>query len=73
MKKHPLFKTLRRLVQHFYSLSNGKVIQVEYIWIDGMNGLRSKSRTLNTRPSDAQDLPSWNYDGSSTGQAKYVL
>jgi len=44
-------------------------IMAEYVWIDGSGGLRSKSRTL-TKPVKAVDeLPEWNFDGSSTGQA----
>jgi glutamine synthetase len=36
----------------------------EYIWLDGTQGLRSKTRIgLNNNPSE------WNYDGSSTQQA----
>ena len=31
--------------------------------------LRSKSRTLSERPTSVDQLPHWNYDGSSTGQA----
>ena len=46
----------------------GKVM-AEYVWIDGSNGLRSKSKTLNKLPSTVEDLPEWNFDGSSTGQA----
>ena len=38
----------------------------EYVWIDGFGGLRSKARTL----SSATNIPKWNYDGSSTGQAE---
>lgn len=41
----------------------------EYIWIDAAGGLRSKSRTLSMVPRTVADLPDWNYDGSSTGQA----
>lgn len=46
-------------------------VQAEYIWIDGFGGTRSKGRTLvrNDVPTDPADLPDWNYDGSSTGQA----
>lgn len=34
-----------------------------------MTDLRSKSRTLPSVPKSPEDLPHWNYDGSSTGQA----
>jgi len=47
----------------------GKV-QAEYIWIGGSgHDLRSKTKTLNFVPTKPEDLPVWNYDGSSTGQA----
>lgn len=48
---------------------NGK-IQAEYVWIDGSNELRSKSKTLSKRPDSISDLVDWYFDGSSTGQAK---
>jgi len=41
----------------------------EYVWIDADNNLRSKSRILNDKHSNISDLPLWNFDGSSTGQA----
>jgi len=44
-------------------------IQAEYIWIDGNNGVRCKTRTLAKKPENVEDLPEWNFDGSSTGQA----
>ena len=47
---------------------NGKVI-AEYIWIDGALGIRSKTRTLDKKPTSVADLPNWNYDGSSCYQA----
>ncbi|WMV41192.1 hypothetical protein MTR67_034577 [Solanum verrucosum] len=31
--------------------------------------MRSKSRTISKPVKDASELPKWNYDGSSTGQA----
>ena len=48
---------------------HGKII-AEYVWIDGTGiGLRSKCRTLPAAITDISELPEWNYDGSSTGQA----
>ncbi len=50
----------------------------EYIWIDGYNNLRSKTKILKSNyflNKDAfglicvDDIPIWNYDGSSTNQA----
>lgn len=41
----------------------------EYIWIGGAGELRSKTRVLHAGFEKAEDLPEWNYDGSSTGQA----
>ncbi|CAI9780054.1 unnamed protein product [Fraxinus pennsylvanica] len=43
---------------------------VEYIWIGGSGmDLRSKARTVSGPVTDPSQLPKWNYDGSSTGQA----
>jgi len=47
----------------------GKII-AEYVWIGGTGAdLRSKARTLAKVPTKPEELPHWNYDGSSTGQA----
>lgn len=43
-------------------------VMAEYVWLDGHFKLRSKARTVSP-PSSPADLPSWNYDGSSTDQA----
>ncbi|MCL7028385.1 hypothetical protein MKW94_009957, partial [Papaver nudicaule] len=45
-------------------------IIAEYIWIGGTGiDMRSKSRTISKPVKSPADLPKWNYDGSSTGQA----
>mmetsp|Transcript_11897 Transcript_11897/g.13846 ORF Transcript_11897/g.13846 Transcript_11897/m.13846 type:complete len:420 (-) Transcript_11897:2257-3516(-) len=42
----------------------------EYIWIDADGGYRSKTKVIHGVSSvTLNDLPEWNYDGSSTGQA----
>ena len=44
-------------------------IQAMYIWLGGSGELRSKTRTIITDSTEITHLPSWNYDGSNTGQA----
>ena len=47
----------------------GKV-SAEYVWLGGtMQDLRGKTRVLDKVPKSIEDLPKWNYDGSSTDQA----
>lgn len=48
------------------------VVLAEYVWIGGSGqDLRCKTKTLTNRAEvkSADELPVWNYDGSSTGQA----
>lgn len=42
---------------------------IEYVWIDGKNNTRSKTRVLTKNDIKLSDIPEWNYDGSSTEQA----
>jgi len=45
-------------------------VLAEYIWIGGSGSdLRGKTKTVSKVPQSPKDLPEWNYDGSSTGQA----
>ena len=51
-------------------LLQGTSVQAEYIWIGGSGeDLRCKSMTLDKVPTSCDELPIWNFDGSSTGQA----
>lgn len=49
-------------------------VKLEYIWLDGskVQLLRSKTKIKEFKSLDIiklEDIPTWNYDGSSTGQA----
>ena len=41
-------------------------ILAEYIWLDCNQKPRSKTKVLNETPNNIDELPVWNYDGSST-------
>lgn len=42
---------------------------VDYVWIGGNGELRSKTRVLDYEINNVNDVPEWNYDGSSTDQS----
>ena len=57
-------------LSNYMSLPQGNKIQVEYIWIGGSGiDVRSKTKTITGPLNSIDDLPEWNYDGSSTNQA----
>lgn len=43
---------------------------VEYVWLGGNNTIRSKTRVFTSSIQSINDIPEWNYDGSSTSQAE---
>lgn len=53
------------------NLDNRGYTLVEYVWLGGCgDDLRSKSRVIKKEVKTIEDLPVWNYDGSSCYQAK---
>lgn len=55
----------------YMSLPMDGRVQAMYIWIDGTGeSMRCKTKTLDKEPTSIEDLPVWNFDGSSTGQAE---
>ncbi|KAI4187101.1 MAG: hypothetical protein LQ346_005551 [Caloplaca aetnensis] len=53
----------------YMKLDQKGAILAEYVWIDGTNGVRTKTKTLYKPVKDYTELPEWNFDGSSTAQA----
>ena len=46
-------------------------VRLEYIWLDALQQFRSKTKIHRFSTAfTLTDIPSWNYDGSSTGQAR---
>ena len=60
----------QKALEKYLLLDCGGKCQAMYVWIDGTGeNLRGKTCTLDTPPKGITDLPEWNFDGSSTGQA----
>lgn len=59
------------VLDKYMDLDCNGFIQANYIWIDGSGvTMRSKTKTLDYDPQGPEQLPIWNFDGSSTGQAE---
>lgn len=57
------------VTQTYYDLPMQGSVMVQYVWIDAHGGLRCKSRTVAKVPASVDELPEWNFDGSSTEQS----
>jgi len=65
-----LAATNKSVIAKYMGLPQGDRCQVMYVWIDGTGeGLRAKTKTMETEPKKPADCAIWNFDGSSTGQA----
>jgi len=57
------------VLQKYMDLPVSGKVQCEYLWLDADGDVRSKCRTVEANQASLEQLPDWNYDGSSTGQA----
>merc|ERR1712142_148254 len=62
--------TDKNTLEKYLSLPQGPSVCATYVWIDGSGEtMRSKVKVLESKPSKVEDLPQWNYDGSSCYQS----
>jgi len=63
--------TNKVILDKYMAIPQTKGCQAMYIWIDGSGeNVRAKTKTLEAAPKSIKELPIWNFDGSSTGQAE---
>lgn len=65
----PYTKLDPKILAKYEALPSEGAVIAEYVWLGGNREYRSKARTLARAPRALSELPIWNYDGSSTGQA----
>ncbi|OXA57898.1 glutamine synthetase [Folsomia candida] len=72
MSSLPKISMNKTIYDRYMSLPlDQNLAQLTYIWIDGTGEyVRAKTRTHYSVPKSAEELPIWNYDGSSTYQAE---
>ncbi|XP_068677290.1 uncharacterized protein [Montipora foliosa] len=59
------------LLEKYTTLDQGERVQAMYVWIDGTGeSMRCKTKTVESEPLTPEDLPVWNFDGTSTYQAE---
>jgi len=50
------------ILDKYSKLPQGNSVQATYVWIDGSGqSLRSRSRTLDYKPTKLEDIPKWNF------------
>ncbi|KAL9632027.1 MAG: hypothetical protein Q9164_005563, partial [Protoblastenia rupestris] len=68
MAESTTISNTENLMKYMKLDQKGSVL-AEYVWIDGTNGVRSKTKTLGGPVKSYKELSEWNFDGSSCGQA----
>jgi glutamine synthetase len=70
-KTTPLASNAGILAKYLALKQPADKVQCMYVWIDGTGEhVRAKTKTTSFVPTKPSDLPIWNFDGSSTGQAE---